>query len=183
MMLTAGRRPSMELGPYGFFLLFFGGHVAASLNTRGSIKAVEHYLNASTGQMLPSLMPAAAKVFSRAAGAPQKLGASAGVFGLLGFELATILDEIRRMMPIDLDGELPPPLLWLALSGLQICATVLAERRAFTSGASIKTGHYAHLTGFCWGVGFFLARRLVARSQWVRRRRSPQGGGRRLGGR
>lgn len=184
-LLTAGRRPSMTLGAEGFALLFFGGHIAASLNTAGSRKALENYLNASTGQLAPSLIPAAARVVSLATGPPQTLGASAGVFASLGFELSTIVEEVWHMLPLDPYRELPPPLLWLAISGFQIATTVLAERRAFNSGASLTTGHYAHLTGFCWGVGVYLARRF-ATSSWRRyhaRRRFRGGGGRRLGGR
>ena len=125
-MLVCGRKPSMLLGAQGFAGLFFGGHIAGILNTSGSLKQVENYLNASTGQMLPTqVMPTAASLFTRVTGPQHQLGASAGVFALLGFDLATTLEEVWEFLPIDLERQqVPPGLIWLGLTAANFLSTL-----------------------------------------------------------
>ena len=58
----------------------------------------------------------------------------------------------------------------LLVNALSIGQLVMAEQRSLSAGASVSVGHAAHLTGFAWGVGVYLAR--LGWRRWVQMARS-----------
>lgn len=202
-LISAGWGPARTLGLDGFFVTFFGGHVAALLNRSGHLLQLRRRLDTLTYNLLPEwAAPQAAKLWEQAV--PQRvLGASAGIFALLGADLCVKGEaalrlwrqwqwERERLDAIDGDDELMAmltspalgALLALALNVWSVGALVWAEQRSLQSGASVRIGHAAHLTGFAWGAAVYAVRRVLW-PRWGAQRRARAGdfgGGRRLGG-
>lgn len=184
----AGFQPAGELGRAGWLFTFFGGVVAAALNGPGRELQLTNWLDRHSGGLLSRLTPHAARLWSENTGW-RLVGASAGVFALLGVDLCLTCEQAvavaRRWEDEPEEGrpECLYTLCWLGAAMAQTLSHVLAEQRSLASGASVSVSHVGHLTGFAWGVGVFVALRVLAPRLRSRRRRSGGAGGRRLGGR
>ena len=187
-LLVVGAQLSSTLGRAGIAFVFFGGHIAALCNSRGTTLQLARYLDATIGNLAPDwVTEGAAKLWTKAAPPPVVLGGSAGTFALLGFDLCVKLDEVRDLLQRCRDSTPAVELLRICVPAASVISMVLAERQSMQAGTSIRVGHAAHLTGFAFGVACFALRCLW---RWTRERRPhhASGGfgtgvnGRRLGG-
>lgn len=187
-LLSAGWKPAQELGGLALAFTFFGGHIAAVLNSEGRRTQMRNWLTVSSGGLLgEQLASSFARVWDSAA-PPRSLGGSAGIFALLGVDLCLAAEDLWRLLEqwesVDPEQALGR-LAWLGINISQTVLRVHAERQSIVAGASVSVAHTGHLTGFLWGVGVFIALRWARRLRRLRVRQGYGAGprGRRLGGR
>jgi membrane associated rhomboid family serine protease len=196
-ILFAGVGPHVAFGSVGWWITLLGGNLVAVLSSReGQERQTRGFIERHTGGYIRQ-DGFLARNLARVQPAAGTCGASAGVFALLGADLCLTLERVLALLA-DLQRspeEVVPfdvlQALGLSLPALQrMLSLVEAERRALATGASVSTGHAAHLAGFGWGVCCYLLFREARRRGWAapwrqlaRRARRGGGypGGRRLG--